>query len=99
MENCSSMGQRRGCSGSEWCCHSWVSSMFREIPPRTTTHARHDPLQWIMISPLFVRPRAQQGTDLHLESKAPRPPPHTHRLELESTALKATFARVISSMA
>lgn len=73
--------------------------MFRQIAPRTTTQARHDPLQWIIISPVFVRPRAQQGTDLHLESKAPQPPPHTFRLELESSALKATFARVISSMA
>lgn len=97
MENCCSTGQRR-CSGSEWCYHSWISSMFRQIPPRTTTQGRHDPLQWIIISPVFIRPRAQQDTDLHLESKAPRPPPHTLRLELP-TALKATFARVISSMA
>lgn len=42
-------------------------NMFRGISPRTTTHARHLQ-QWIMISTLFVRPTAQQGSDLHLES-------------------------------
>lgn len=40
-------------------------SIFRDISHKTITHARHL-LHWI--STLFVRPMAQQGTDVHLES-------------------------------
>lgn len=39
--------------------------IYRDISRKTTTHARHLP-HWI--STLFIRPMAQQGTDLHLES-------------------------------
>lgn len=66
---------------------------FREVSPRF--------LRQIVIPALSVRPRAPGGTDLHLESsqsqEAPQPPPQG--LALQSTALEATFVRVIGSVA
>lgn len=66
MQDCFPISQWRRCSQQMALSQEDLSARSERLLPRQPLTP--ELLQWIIISALFVRPTAQQGTDSHLES-------------------------------